>query len=695
VVALAGDIDLKTAREKMEKYFGDLPPGPPVARHQAWTAKMTGTHRSRLQDRVPQARLHKVWNIPKFGDTDTNRLDLVSDLLAQGKSSRLYKRLVYDDQIATNVGAYVDPNEIAGQFMIMATARPGVDLAKIEAAIDEELARFLASGPTPEELQRVKTQYAANFVRGLERVGGFGGKSDVLAQNEVFTGNPETYKKTLADHANATPDEVRDAARRWLSDGVFVLEVTPFPNYAPATAGVDRSKLPVPGAPPEAKPPKIQRAALSNGLKILLTERHELPLVNLWLTFDAGYAADQLGIPGAARLTGTMLTNGTTTRDALQISDELRSLGAHLNAGSSLDSSYVRLSALRPKLDDTLALFADVVLNPNFPASDFEREKKQLLASIEQEQAEPYSMALRVLPGLIYGKNHAYGNPLTGSGTPESVGRITREDLVKFHHTWFHPNNATLIAVGDITMDELKSRLEKQFAGWKQAAPPAKNLAQASLAAKPVVYLIDRPGSQQSLIFTGHAAPPRNNPQEIAINLMNDMVGGTFSSRLNMNLREDKHWSYGSFSYFIDAKGQSPFIAIAPVQTDKTKESLTEMNREFRDMIGGKPFNEKELTDARNNRVLSLPGSFETSDGVASAVQTLAVFGFPDDYYNSYAAKLKALTTGDVNDAAKSVLHPDSLIWVVVGDRAKVEAGIRELNLGELKHLDVNGNPVQ
>ena len=389
-----------------------------------------------------------------------------------------------------------------------------------------------------------------------------------------------------------------------------------------------------------------------------------------------------------------MLTNGTATRSALQISDELRLLGAQLNAHSTLDRSIVGMSALRTRLDGSLALFADIVMNPTFPALDFEREKKNLLAAIEQEQAEPVTMALRVLPALIYGKSHAYGNPLTGSGTAVSVSKITREDLARFHQTWFHPNNGTLIVVGDTTLAEIKASLERQFANWKPASVPQKNLSRTELASSPSVYLIDRPGSEQSLIIAGHVAPPRNNPQEIAVGVLNDMIGGTFSSRLNMNLREDKHWAYGSFSLFFDAKGQSPFIAIAPVQTDKSKESIAEMNRELHEIVASRPVTETELKNLLSNRILSLPGSQETNDALGQAEQTIADFGFPDDYYGTYPGKLKALRTGDINDAAKSVVHPDSLIWVVVGDRVKIEQGIRELNLGEIKRIDADGKPL-
>src|SRR5713101_2931019 len=280
VIALAGDIDLKTAKEKMGKYFGDIPAGPPVAHHEVWIAKMTGTHRQKVQDRVPQARMYKVWNIPEFGTADADYLDLVSDVLSTGKTSRFYKRLVYDDQIATNANAFVALSEIGGQFRVQATARPGQDLAQVEKELDEELARFLKEGPTAEELQRVKTEYAANFIRGIERIGGFGGKSDRLAQSQVFRGKPDAYKESLKRVQDATAEDLKAAANRWLADGVYALEVHPFPQFKTASTGADRSKAPATGTPPDLKLPKLQRTTLSNGLKVILAERHEVPLVN-------------------------------------------------------------------------------------------------------------------------------------------------------------------------------------------------------------------------------------------------------------------------------------------------------------------------------------------------------------------------------------------------------------------------------
>ncbi|HLQ22215.1 MAG TPA: pitrilysin family protein, partial [Gemmatimonadales bacterium] len=444
VVVIAGDITPETARAKVEHYFGDIPSGPPVARQDAWIARRTGTQRGIMQDRVPQPRLYRVWNIPGWGTADERYLDLAGDVLSSGKNSRLFKRLVYDDQIATSVAAYVDTREIGGLFVVEVTARPGDDLAKVERAVDEELTRFLRTGPTPAELARVKTQYRAGFVRGIERIGGFGGKSDVLAQGEVFGGRPDAYKTTLARVAAATPADLLGAARRWLTDGDYTLEVHPFPQYQTAETGADRSQLPDAGTPPVATFPALERATLSNGLKVVLAQRPSIPQVRLDLVFDAGFAADQHGLPGTANMTFAMLDEGTTTRSSLQISETLQRLGANLGTFSRLDYSTVSLEALKEHLDPSLELFADVVLHPSFPAADFDRLKKQQLAAIRREKAEPVSVAFRILPGLLYGPGHAYATPWTGTGTEESVSKMTRAEVAAFQRTWLKPNHATL-----------------------------------------------------------------------------------------------------------------------------------------------------------------------------------------------------------------------------------------------------------
>jgi zinc protease len=694
VIVVAGDIDVQTAKQRVEKYFGDIPAGPPVAMQQAWVAKRTGSQRGIMQDRVPQARIYKVWNIPGWGTAEADYLNLVSDVLASGKTSRLFKRLVYDDQTATDVRAYVDLREIGGLFVIEASARPGVELERVEKALDEELRRLLAGGPAPAELRRVKTQYRAGFIRGIERIGGFGGKSDVLALSQVFAGRPDFYKVRLERVRQSTAAHLAGSARRWLSDGVYNLEVQPYPEYQTARSAADRSKLPESGTPPDTKFPELERATLSNGLKIVLARRPSIPQVRFDLLLDAGFAADQSGIPGTASLAMAMLDEGTAARNALQISDQLAQLGANLGTGSKLDVSSVSLEALKENLDPSLAIYADVILHPSFPRSDFERLKKQRLAQIQQEKADPVGLALRVFPGLLYGRGHAYANPWTGSGTEESTAKITRDHLIRFHQAWFKPNHATLVVVGATSMAEIRPKLERHFASWKPGDVPAKSITTVAQQQRPTVYLLDRPGSLQSLIIAGNVAPPKSNPKEVSIQTMNGVLGSDFSSRVNMNLREDKHWAYGAYTFFRDARGQRPFVAYAPVQTDKTKESVVELDKELRGIVKDRPIQPEELSRAQASLTLTLPGSWETMSALAGAIVDIVTFGLDDRYYDTFADKVRAQTVPSLTAVAGEVVHPDQLVWVIVGDRSKIEPGLRELKLGEIRLIDSEGRPV-
>jgi zinc protease len=389
-----------------------------------------------------------------------------------------------------------------------------------------------------------------------------------------------------------------------------------------------------------------------------------------------------------------MLDEGTARRTSIQISDQLAQLGANLGTGSKLDVSSVSLEALNENLDASLDLYGDVILNPTFPRTDFERLKKQRLAQIQQEKADPVGLALRVFPGLLYGPNHAYSNPWTGSGTEESTARIKRDDLVRFHQTWFKPNHATLVVVGATTMAAIKPKLERLFAAWKPGDVPVKNIAAVGQQQRPLVYLIDRPGSLQSIIIAGHVAPPKANPKEVTIETMNSVLGGDFSSRINMNLREDKHWSYGAFTLFRDARGQRPFLAYAPVQTDKTKEAVLELDKELRGIVKDRPILPAELSRAQASLTLTLPGSWETAAALAGSIGNIVTFGLDDRYYDTFADKVRAQTAEGVTAVAGEVVQPDRLVWVVVGDRSKIEPGLRELKLGEIRLIDTDGKPV-
>ncbi len=694
-VVIAGDITPEVAREKVEKYYGDIPAGPPTAKQEVWIAKRTGTHRGWVQDRVPQARLYRIWNVPEFGSPEEAQLDLAAEILGQGKTSRLYKRLVYKDQTATSATSSNDTSEIGGQFDFTLTAVPGGDLSKVEKAADEELQNFLKNGPTPAELQLAKTQILGRYARIVERIGGFGGKSDLLARCQTFRGNPDCYKDYLKWVKAATPATVKKAAIDWLSDGDYVLEVQPYPTTYKTEGKLDRSKEPAPGAPVSLKLPTLEKSKLSNGLKIVLAERHSAPVVNFTLMVDSGYSADPADATGTDSFEQRMLEEGTPTRDSLKIGEELESLSANFNASASLDYSLVSLNTLKSTLDPSLDIYADLILHPAFSQKEFLRLQKERIAMIQREKVTPLPMALRVVPALIYGKGHPYAVPFTGSGTEAAVKAMTREDLAKFHATWFKPNNATLLVVGDTTMAEIKPKLEKLLASWKAGDVPQRTVPHVADPAKDVVYLIDRPGSGQSVIFGAQLAPPQNDPDALALQLVNGIFGGKFSSRINMNLREDKHWSYGVRAVLPPARGQRPYISISAVQTDKTKESMVELVKEYNNIAGAKPITAEELKDEQENVTLALPGTFETVQQLSGAYGNILQYDLPEDYYNTFTQKALALTPGTANEIAKKYIQPEHLVWVVVGDMGKVESGIRELNLGEVHKIDADGNPVK
>jgi zinc protease len=688
VIALSGDITPAEAQAKVAKYFGAIPPGPPVARQRDWIAKRPGQQRASAQDRVPQARLYKVWNIPGYGTADDDYLDLVSDVLTTGKDSRLYKRMIYQDQIATRVESYVDNREVGGLFGVEITAKPGVSLDKIEAVFNEELARLLRDGPTTAEVERFKTRKVATFVRGLQRVGGFGGSSDILAESQTYMGSPDAWKVSLERVRKATPGDLQGAAKRWLSDGDFTLDLTPFPDYA-AEGPAPGADVPEPGP---IKPPafaSLQRATLKNGLKVVVAERHDTPTVVFDMVLDAGQASDQFGKPGAASLAASTLVDGTRELDALAISNRTMELGATIGLGVTNDSTMINMTALTARLDPALDLYADVILHPAFRTEDVDREKRLRIAAIQQQKAEPTRMAMRIEPRLVYGPGHAYGV----LATEQTVAALTPADLQKHHDTWFQPQGATLIVVGDTTLQQILPKLEARFGAWQAKPTPTKNIGPVQPPAAQTVYLIDKPNALQSVIAAAVVAPPRNNPQDLAIQAMTTSLGGAFTSRLNMNLREDKHWAYGAFAFTNDARGPSLFLALAPVQTDKTAESFGEVRRELNEVVAARPITASELTLAQGNLTKSLPGQWETNGAVANTIAEMVSFGLPDDYYDSYAGRIGALTPAQASQAAVTVVQPKALTWVVVGDRRKIQPDLEKLGL-QIRNIDPDGKPV-
>ena len=694
-IVLAGDITPEQARAKVELYFGDIPPGPPVTQPVQMIARMTGEQREVMYDRVGQPRLYKVWNTPPAGSAEADHLGLLAQVLTSGRNSRLYKRLVFDDQIATQVAAFNSESEIGSQFLVLVTAKPGQDLGRIEQIVDEEMARLLRDGPTAVELERARTNVGAGFVRGLERIGGFGGKSDILAESQVFHGDPNAWRASYDRVLAAQPGDLTRVGREWLTDGSYALEVLPFPDYAASATGADRSRVPAAGEAPAAIFPAIEHATLSNGMKVMFVRRDSVPTVSMNLILDAGAVVDPEGKTGVGQLTPSVMTNGTDDLDALEISDRLQLLGATLGAGSGRNSTNVSMTALSARLDPSLDLYADVIRNPAFRAEDFQRARAQQISGIQQSNRNPGSIASRILAQNMYGADSPYGRAT--AGTEATVAALTPADAEAWHATWFRPDNATLVVVGDTSLAELTPKLERAFGGWRAPAtalPTRPGPADAPDAmGQPRILIVDRAGPQ-STILAGRVAPAFDPATEAAIDTMNTALGGAFTSRINMNLREDKGWSYGAGGGVPFGRGDRVYSVSAGVQTDKTAESLVELRRELSDVVGPRPLTDAEILAARSNMVQGLAGNWETNAAIAGELQNMVVWGVPENFYDTYAQTVSGMDAARATAAARSVVGQGPTTWVVVGDRATIEPKIRALGYGEVIVVDTQGRPI-
>ena len=696
VVVLAGDIDVETAKAKMEKYFGHIAPGKPLQKLESWVAKRTGTKRATMEDNVPASRVYKLWNTAEMGTADSTYLQLLTNILASGKNSRLYQRLVHEEQIASMVSGFQYERTLAGQFFVIADAKPGVELERIEAVIDEELAKIIAEGPTAEELARVKFSEVANYIRGIERIGGFGGKSDLLAAGEVYQGDPGFYETAFEQLRNATPRDLQAVAERWLSDGAFVLNVVPQPKFTTAEAQADRSELPKVGDLPKLELPALNTFTLSNGLEVALAERHDVPTVQMALMFDSGYASDFGGKVGTASFAMSMLREGTSSRTSQDIAEQLETLGTNLSTSASIDSSRISMDSLVSNLAPSLDIFADVIENAAFATDEIERKRGNWIESIKKEKASPTSQAIRILPGLIFGENHAYGVPLTGSGTEQSISSLSREDLISYRDTWLRPDNARLVIVGATTEAEIKPLLEEALNDWQAPATPKPTKQFTALAKQesPRVFIIDQPGTPQSTILAGHLAPSDRVENADVLDVTNTILGGSFTSRMNMNLREDKGWSYGARTIWSGYDQAGMFFTLAPVQTDKTKESIQEILKELNQYQNDKPATAAELEKVQMNKTAKLPGAYETNAALLGAVVDTLGKGKDMQWLETYGERVNAIDVEDVQSTATSFIDTESLTWVIIGDAAQIADDVRSLNLGEVTMLDSDGNPL-
>lgn len=719
VLVLAGDIDVATAREKVTKFFGDIPATPTMAQPKVDVAPLAKSTRATMTDQVPQARIYRVWNVAQTGTPDIDKLQLFAQVLGGSKSSRLDKRLLHQDKLVDSISASAYASQLSSNFLITADVKQGVDPAKVEAVIDEELRRLLKEGPTKTELEQARTVFKAGFVRGIERIGGFGGKADALAECTVYTGDPGCFRDSLEIIETATAADLKAIGNQWLTLGSHTLVVVPGPRTAveedpsvtpaPMTlppvdpkftttaSTVDRS-LGVPQTTrfPDLKFPSLQRATLSNGTTVILAERHEIPVVQMSYEFTGGFSADQGRKLGTSSFTMGMLDEGAGELDSLAFGDRAESLGANVGAGASLDGGRAYLSALKENLDPSVGLFAQMLRSPRFDQKEIDRVKATWIAGIKQEKARPNGAALRVLPPLLYGESHAYAIPFSGSGTEASIGSLTREDLVAFHRAWLRPQGSTLIVVGDTTLKEIVPVLERHLGDWSGdgVAPARPQVGDVARPSQPRIYLVDQPGAVQANIFAGQVVPSTKDPGAVRFDVANSVLGGEFSSRLNMNLREQRHWAYGAYSFAPSALGQRPWMAFAPVQIDKTADSLKELQREISEFATGKtPPTAAEVAKIQATEIRGLPGSFETASAVMGTIGGIVRYNRPDDYVFRRKAEIEALTPAQVK-AAAATLDPGALTWVVVGDLKQIEQPVRTLKLGDVQVLDADGKAV-
>jgi predicted Zn-dependent peptidase len=450
----------------------------------------------------------------------------------------------------------------------------------------------------------------------------------------------------------------------------------------------DRSHPPKPGPAPSLHMPPIQKRALSNGLPVWIVELHKVPVAQINLLVFSGSADDPPGRFGAASLASAMLEEGAGNRSALEVADAIDFLGADLSAGSGIDSSAVRLHVPVARLADALPIMADVALRPTFKKEELDRLRQQRLTQMIQGRDDPQTIASAAFPRVLYGPRHRYGTP-TG-GTAETVKTFTPDDLREFYSSTFRPDHATILAIGDVTPDKVMPLLEKSFGAWKAsgAAAPKQTIAAVDEPAERTVYIVDKPGAAQSQIRIGWIGVPRATPDYFPLVVMNTILGGSFSSRLNMNLREQHGYTYGASSQFDMRAAAGPFSAAAGVQTDKTKESLTEFFNELNGIL--KPIPSEELSRAKNYVALRYPGGFETTSDISRQLENALVFRLPDNYFSTYVQNIQAVTAADVARVAQKYIAPGRFAVVVVGDQKAIEPGIRSLNLGPVKVMTID-----
>ncbi|WP_448502983.1 M16 family metallopeptidase [Sphingomonas sp.] len=714
IVALAGDIDVATAKRLMERYFGKIPAGPETKWPEAPVPTLAAPASKTMQDRVATTRLYRVWAVPGMTDADATPLSVAAGVLGGLASSRLDTALVREERLAVNVAAFNQSFAQVGLFGVQMDVRPGVDVEKAAARLDALIAEFLASGPNADEVQRYATSTIAGRLSGLEAVGGFGGKATTLASGALFADDPAFYRKELAALMAATPAQVRDAARKWLSRPVFALTIEPGQREAyvepettaraptanaQATNEAQAAAAPTPAAADgpaqatrEAMPdvaevrdirfPTVERSRLSNGIELVYAQQKAVPTTTAMLSFDAGVVADPDDRLGLANFTLDALDEGTERLNALQLAEARERLGARISTANDADRSQAMLYTPSANLDASVALVADVVRNPAFAPAEIERLRGQTLARIASELTSPAGLAARHVPQRIYGERSPYARLAAGTGDAGVVQQLTRDDLLAFHRAWIRPDKAKIFVVSDRPLAEIQAAFERYLGDWRaEGAAGVKTLDRPTETISPRIVLVDRPASPQSLIAGGVVTPLDPKSELLPVTTANNVLGSDFLSRINMDLREAKGWSYGASGSLTRREGAVPYVINAPVQADRTGEAIASLRREMQTFLTTRGVQPDEFERTINGQTRQLAGQFETSGRVLSAMMTNDMFGRPDDYFDTIAQKYRALTPTELDAAARRAIDPSRFVWVVVGDAAKVRGQLDSLGL--------------
>ncbi|KTE01002.1 M16 family metallopeptidase [Sphingopyxis sp. H115] len=719
VLVLAGDVDVATAKAKVQEWFGDIPRGPAVAMPATSVPTLPAPLAKEVKDLIPTTRIYRMWAIPGLNDPEAVPLQMAMGVLGGLSSSRLDNALVRRDPVAVSVSAFAQPFEDAGILLVQADVKDGVDPAHVSKRLDEEIASFLASGPTADELQRTAASYLAGTISGLESVGGFGGKAVTLAEGALYSNDPAYYKVELDRMAKATPEQVKAVAQKWLSRPAFSLTYTPGerteggenrggavkggkvvaaitpdrywnpdlgdtgPAMSGATSFADRSTLPAVADLTALDFPAIERTKLKNGIEVVFARRSAVPTVNVAVSFDAGYAADPHSALGTQSLMLSLMDEGTQNLDSIAFAEAKERLGAQIDASANADETVFSLFALKPNLGASLGLLADYIRNPAFDGKELERVRAQQLNRLKAEFNNPNALASRVLVPVLYGADHPYGIPPSGLGNAAAVKAATRDELAAFHATWIRPDNARIFVVGDTTLAEVKKQLDATLGQWKapKTAKPVKHFEIAIPTPSPRILLVDRPKSPQSVILAGRVLDAKGGDNLEALRTANDIFGGNFLSRFNMNLRETKGWSYGVRTRLSSEKDRIAWVVAAPVQADRTGDSIKELQGELTAFLGPKGVTAQEREWSTNGSIRELPGSFETSGDVLGGVRNIVKFGRPDTYYETLPATYEAMTPAEIDAAARKMLRADDLVYVVVGDAAVVKPQLDGLGL--------------